>query len=83
VAYQVGGIPSICIEGETGKLVPVGDQAALAEAIAWMIDHPADRHTMTGQGRALVREKFSAEYMTTEIERLYRRLLPGSSSDGI
>ena len=81
VAYDVGGIPSICIDGETGKLAPVGDKQALADAIHWMIDHPEERHTMTEHGRALVREKFSAEYMTREIELLYKRLL-GISSDG-
>jgi len=59
VAYDVGGIGSVCIDGETGKLVPVGDKAGLTNAISWMIDHPADRHTMIEHGRAMVREKFS------------------------
>ncbi len=75
VAYGVGGIPSICVDGETGKLVPVGDKASLAAAIGWMIEHPEQRRAMTGRGRTLVREKFSAESMTGELERLYQGLL--------
>jgi len=75
VAYAAGGIPSICIDGETGKLAPVGDKRALADAIVWMIEHPEDRCTMTECGQQLVREKFSADHMTRELEQLYRRLL--------
>ena len=75
VAYDVGGIPSICIDSETGKLVPVGDKQALADAIVWMIEHPDERRAMTERGQQLVREKFSAEHMTMELEKLYQRLL--------
>ncbi|GAB4186027.1 MAG: glycosyltransferase family 4 protein [Phycisphaeraceae bacterium] len=81
VAYGVGGIPSICIEGQTGKLVPVGDRSALADAITWMLEHPDERQTMVEQGRTLVREKFSAEYMTRELESLYQRLIKNRSDD--
>ncbi len=80
VAYDVGGIPSICIDGETGKLVPVGDKKALADAIVWMIEHPDERRAMTERGRRLVREKFSAEHMTMELEKLYQRLLADKTS---
>lgn len=80
VAYDVGGIPSICIDGETGKLVPVGDKQALADAIIWMIEHPKERRAMTERGRQLVREKFSAEYMTRELEKLYQHLLAEKTS---
>ncbi len=81
VAYEVGGIPSICIEGRTGKLVPVGDRSALADAITWMLEHPDERQAMVEQGRMLVREKFSAEYMTRELESLYQRLVKNRPDD--
>jgi len=81
VAYEVGGIPSICIDGETGKLVPIGDKQALADAVVWMIEHPQERRAMTERGQSLVRENFSADFMTQEIEALYYRLLR-SNSDG-
>jgi len=75
VAYDVGGIGSVCIEGVTGKLAPVGDKPALTEAIVWMIDCPGERRVMTERGKTLVREEFSAEHMTRELERLYQSLL--------
>ncbi len=78
VAYDAGGIPSICIDGETGKLAAVGDKAALAEAIVWMIEHPRERGAMVERGRVLVREKYSAESMTRELEGLYQGLLAAS-----
>jgi len=75
VAYDVGGIGSVCIDGETGNLVPVGDKAGLAKAISWMIDHPRDRYEMAERGRANVRDKFDAKTMTRQIEQLYQEVL--------
>jgi glycosyltransferase involved in cell wall biosynthesis len=46
VAGRVGGVPAIVADGETGLLAPDGDPAALAAAIAALIDDPARRHAM-------------------------------------
>ncbi|MEM6394314.1 MAG: glycosyltransferase family 4 protein [Planctomycetota bacterium] len=81
VGYDVGGIPSVCVDGETGKLVPVGDTDALAEAIAWMLEHPAERSAMVERGKALVRERFSAEAMNAAILRFYDELLGMESTE--
>ena len=75
VAYDVGGIGSICIDGETGRLVPVGDRAALADAVAWMLDHPDQRHQLTERGRAHVQNTYDARKMTEQIEHVYRDAL--------
>ncbi|MEM1213732.1 MAG: glycosyltransferase family 4 protein [Planctomycetota bacterium] len=75
VGYAVGGIPSVCVDGETGRLVPVGDTDALAEAIAWMLEHPAERAAMVERGQKLVRERFSAKAMNTAILKVYDELL--------
>ena len=77
VAYDSGGIGSICIDGETGKLVPRGDKKALAEAIIWMFEHPDERRLMVARGQKLVREKFSADTMVAQLEKLYERLVSG------
>lgn len=75
VAYDVGGIPSICIDGETGRLAPLGDKRALADAIVWMFEHPAERGAMVERGRELVRERFSAGAMVAQLEGLYAKLV--------
>ncbi len=82
VAYGVGGIPSICIDGETGRLAPVGNKRALADAIAWMFEHPRERAAMVERGQKLVRERFSADAMTAQLEALYARLMHKDSGTG-
>lgn len=75
VAYDVGGIPSICIDGQTGRLVPVGSRDALADAISWMLDHPAERQQLTAAGQVHVREHFSAAAMVQQIQQVYDAVL--------
>ena len=74
VAYDVGGMPAICVEGETGKLVPAGDRDALARAILWMLDHPEQRRTMTARGRERVTTRYSVQAMMAGLDRVYREL---------
>ena len=45
-----------------------------------LVEHPEERRAMTERGRRLVREKFSAEHMTMELEKLYQRLLAEKTS---
>ncbi|MEM9789905.1 MAG: glycosyltransferase family 4 protein [Planctomycetota bacterium] len=75
VAAHVGGIPSICIDRQTGRLVPPGDVPALANAIAdQLTDRPAAQR-MTAAGRDLIAEQFSADKMNRDLLALYDRLL--------
>lgn len=78
VAYDVGGIGSVCIDGQTGRLVPVGDTEALAEAIGQMFDRPDQRAVMVEQGQAFVRRMFDAESMLEMIEQVYYEVLDRS-----
>lgn len=77
VGYDVGGIGSIIVDGRTGRLVPRGDRRRLAEAIAWMIDHPHDRARLVRQGQAHVREHFDARAMVRQVTDLYIDVLAG------
>ena len=80
VGYDVGGIPEICVDGKTGRLVTVGDREALREAIRWLLDHPQVRQTMVAAGRQLVRERFDVHNMVQRIEDVYRNVLEASTS---
>ena len=71
VASNVGGIPEMIENGETGLLVPPHDAEALGDAIARLLtDHPyAD--TLARAGHDLVYERFCVELMVRAIETIY------------
>ena len=59
VATRCGGPEEIVEDGKTGFLVPVGDVPAMAERMAWLLDHTGDAASMGAAGQALVAERFS------------------------
>lgn len=75
VASHVGGLPDMVLEGETGFLVPPGDSAALARAVARLLDDPALRVRLGAAGRARVEAQFGVGPFRAAHEELYRRLL--------
>ena len=75
VTTSVGGIPEIVVEGQTGRLVPDNDPAALARAIVQMCDQ-RDAWTEMGRlGRQRVEEHFEIRTMIRSYEALYEKLL--------
>jgi glycosyltransferase involved in cell wall biosynthesis len=59
VATNVDGIPDAVIDGETGVLVPSDDPAALADAMAALLEAP-ERCTELGlEGQRRVRARFT------------------------
>ncbi|MCX5660941.1 MAG: glycosyltransferase family 4 protein [Planctomycetota bacterium] len=77
VGYEAGGIPEICIDGKTGRLAPVGDRKALADAVVWMFEHPAERERMSEAGRVYARERFDVRAMIRRLEEIYTEALAG------
>jgi len=75
VASDIGGIKDIVLHGENGLLVPVGDVAALAEAIALLCRDPEGRRRMGDAGRRIA-PRYSSEAMIKMIDQLYGKLLP-------
>jgi glycosyltransferase involved in cell wall biosynthesis len=74
IASSIGGIPDIVRSGENGILVPVGDAAAWAEAIARLCRDPEERRRM-GDAGMLMAPRYSSEEMIKRIDRLYEELL--------
>ena len=82
VGYDVGGISSVIRDGETGRLVPVGDRAALGRAVLDLLDDPQYLAGLAERGRRHVVEHFSAAKMNRELLELYEQLLcPPSSGE--
>lgn len=75
VATDVGGIREAVIDGETGLLVPAGDDEAMAAKIVTLLANPALARTMGAKGRQVVQERFSCESQLRAVEELYDRLL--------
>ena len=75
VATEVGGIPDLVEDGETGLLVPPGDSVALGEAIQRLLAAPELAKRLGRQGKARATPHYSQEAMVARIEALYRELL--------
>ena len=74
VATNVGGIPEVVADGETGFLVPPRDAAALATAIVRLLDDRSLRDRMGAAGLARVQSRFTAEHMVNNTLAVYRRV---------
>jgi glycosyltransferase involved in cell wall biosynthesis len=74
-ATRVGGLPDLITEGETGLLVPSEDAKALATAIDSLLKNPRARRQMGQIARGIVKERFAAQRLISDMERLYQELL--------
>jgi glycosyltransferase involved in cell wall biosynthesis len=75
VTTDVRGCREAVQHERNGLLVPSHDSAALADAIARLIDQPWDRRAMGVRGRQLVEQHFSADRVTRQTLALYDQLL--------
>jgi glycosyltransferase involved in cell wall biosynthesis len=75
VATDVGGAREAVVEGETGYLVPAGDDYGMAERITDLMRDPAGARAMGGRGRLRVEQQFSCAAQLARTEALYESLL--------
>lgn len=77
VATDVGGIGEI-VAGTDTALIPAGDEAALAAALASVIDHPEMAQARAGRLRRSVQDRFTIRRMCADILAFYaeNRSLP-------
>src|SRR4029079_8337911 len=80
VASRVGGNPEIVMDGETGLLVGPDDAASTAAAIRRLLTDPALRTGLGARGRALVRDRYTAERMVEGVIAVYEEVLEGPHS---
>lgn len=78
-AFDTGGIRDAVRDGETGLLVPAGDTAALATAIARLLDDGNLRNTLGARALDMARREFSADVQAARFEELYRSLIAGAA----
>jgi glycosyltransferase involved in cell wall biosynthesis len=75
VAAAVYGVPEVVMDGVSGLLVPPGEPAPLADALASLLEDAPRRAQMAEAGRKLVEERFSLEAMVEATVSYYRDLL--------
>jgi glycosyltransferase involved in cell wall biosynthesis len=71
VATQVGGIPELVRDGETGFLVPRRDPMSLAEKLLRLLDDATLRERMGAAGRAAAEASFAVKKNVSELIKLY------------
>ena len=77
IATAHGGAQETIAQGDTGWLVPPGDAAALAAALAQVLDQEAAaRLAMSRREIAHVRAHFTSSLMAARTLTVYRELLP-------
>jgi len=78
LSTRVGGVPTVLDDGETGFLVPIGDEAALRDRLIRLRDDPAASRACGERGRAAAIMRFSAARMQRDYLALYTRVLTPS-----
>jgi len=77
VATNVGGVPELVTDGETGYLVPAENPDALADRIFKILDNPGLASGMGNLARKRAVEKFSCDKLIENVEALYAQVLNG------
>ncbi len=83
VASDIGGLPELVRNGQTGLIFPPGDAAALGGALDELLQHPERAREMGRKARALVEETFSPERHYRQLIAVYERALASEPSASV
>jgi glycosyltransferase involved in cell wall biosynthesis len=75
IACRAGGMPEAVLDGVNGRLIAVGDVAALGEALVALLDDAGLRARMGAAGRARVLSEFSVDAMCAGNLAIYDKVL--------
>lgn len=73
VVSDFGGNPEVITDGENGLIVPTGDSAAIADAIARIIDSPELYEKLAAGAIDRYRRDFTSRVMTEKVMALYEK----------
>jgi glycosyltransferase involved in cell wall biosynthesis len=75
VAVDCDGAGEVCLDGQTGFLLPADHLDALVNRLGQLADAPELREEFGAAGRAFVIDRFSTQKMVADLATLYRQLL--------
>jgi len=75
VAFSVGGIPEVVINGETGYLVEPQNSAALASTLDKLLCDQQQRETLGLAGKQRVETKFNPVLRAEKVVNIYKSLM--------
>lgn len=78
VASAVGGIPELVDAPATGRLVPPGDETALADALLELLERPSVAAALGGAGRRRAEERFGVDRWLASLGKVYASALEES-----
>ncbi|MBA3713799.1 MAG: glycosyltransferase [Pyrinomonadaceae bacterium] len=79
IATATEGAREIITDNDTGRLVPVGDPEALADATLALIANAAARARLTESARTMASERFSTDRMIEATEQVYCEAVAGQT----
>lgn len=71
VATAVGDLPTVVLDGQTGRLVPPRNADVLAAALIEVLSDPRRAAAMGRRGRQVVRSDYGVDAMVAQYESLY------------
>ncbi len=75
VSFDIDGAPEVCIDNETGFLVPERQVLPLTDAIIRLAADSELRQRLGGEGRLRFTQQFRHEFMTKRIREVYEKVL--------
>lgn len=76
VATDVGGVPELMTDNDTGFIVPPKDADALADAVSRLLEDPVMAERMGLAGREVAQTRFNPQENLFKVLGLYNSLLP-------
>ncbi|MFT5858722.1 MAG: glycosyltransferase involved in cell wall biosynthesis [Flavobacteriaceae bacterium] len=75
ITTDVGGVRDIMLDGETGFIIPPGDENLYVERLVELCDDEKKRRNMSQNGWNFVENKFQYEILIKNMDSYYRKLL--------
>jgi glycosyltransferase involved in cell wall biosynthesis len=80
VGFDVGGIPDMVRPKISGAVAPVGDSAALRDAIMDLLNNPQLQQEMSENCRRIAVQEYSLQTQAQNYVRYYESILAGSAT---